>query len=362
MAHVLVVGSGKIGSMVASLLSSCDDYQITLIDKDFSNNDVVRLLETNPRLNHQQIDITDRSALSRLIQEQKIEAIISCLPYFLNQHIIPIAKKHQCHYFDLTEDMETAALVKETAVDASTAFVPQCGLAPGFISVAANSLMNEFDQCETVNCRVGALPQHSNNALKYALTWSTEGLINIYGNPCHAIENGKHVLLDPLDGYETLQLDGVSYEAFNTSGGLGGLGELCDKRVKQLNYKTIRYPGHWQIMRVLMHDLRLNEKRDLLTEILEDALPSTYDDVVLVYVAVTGFVDDRFLEKTYFKKCYPQTINGLKWSAIQTTTAAEVCAIVDCVLQDQQQYQGMILQETFSLDTLLQNRFGKLYA
>src|SRR5690606_38815715 len=101
------------------------------------------------------------------------------------------------HYFDLTEDTKVTAEVKRIAKDAKTAFVPQCGLAPGFISIAAHHLMKKFDSVETVKMRVGALPENTSNALKYSLTWSTDGLINEYGNPCYAIEHKRQVELRP---------------------------------------------------------------------------------------------------------------------------------------------------------------------
>ena len=92
--------------------------------------------------------------------------------------------------------------------------------------------------------RVGALPQFPTNALTYNLTWSTDGLINEYCNPCEAIHDGERMHVLPLEGIEHFSLDGVRYEAFNTSGGLGTLCDTLDGRVRELNYKTIRYQGH----------------------------------------------------------------------------------------------------------------------
>ena len=139
--------------------------------------------------------------------------------------VAEIARKVNAHYFDLTEDVAVTRAVRELADGATRAFVPQCGLAPGFISIAANALIQHFDEIRSVKLRVGALPQHPNNALKYSLTWSTDGLINEYGNPCEAIVDGRAVEVAPLEGLEEIEIDGVLYEAFNTSGGLGSLAE-----------------------------------------------------------------------------------------------------------------------------------------
>lgn len=127
------------------------------------------------------------------------------------------------------------------------------GLAPGFTSIAANELMQHFDELEVVKMRVGALPVNPSNVLKYSLTWSTDGLINEYGNTCYGIDEGELIALQPLEGYETITLDGVLYEAFNTSGGLGTLAESYDGRIRCMNYKTMRYPGHCGQIKLLMY-------------------------------------------------------------------------------------------------------------
>ena len=132
--------------------------------------------------------------------------------------------------------------------------------------------------------------------------------------------------------------------------------------MKHLSYKTIRYPGHCEKIKFLMNDLKLNEDRDTLKRILEHAIPKTYQDVVLVYVSVTGTQDDHFIEESYVKKFYPQTISGHRWSAIQMTTACGICSVVDLVLTHPKKYTGFVRQEQFSLDDLTTNRFGTYYA
>ena len=210
--------------------------------------------------------------------------------------------------------------------------------------------------------RVGALPQHPNNVLKYSLTWSTDGLINEYGNPCQAISDGRLVELAPLEGLEEIELDGTLYEAFNTSGGLGSLAETHGAHIESMNYKTIRYPGHCEQMRLLMNDLKLNHDRATLKRILENAVPQTLQDVVIVYAAVTGRQDGELREENYVNKIYPQVIAGRLWSAIQVSTAAGITAVVDLVLEHKGRYQGFIAQEQFRLADILANRFGRYYA
>jgi saccharopine dehydrogenase-like NADP-dependent oxidoreductase len=209
-----------------------------------------------------------------------------------------------------------------------------------------------------VRLRVGALPQHPHNVLKYSLTWSTEGLINEYGNPCEAIIDGRPIEVRPLEGLEEIEIDGTPYEAFNTSGGLGSLAQSCGERCESMDYKTIRYPGHCAQMRLLMNDLKLNHDRATLKRILENAVPQTLQDVVIVYAAVTGLQQGELREESYVSKVYPQMIAARLWSAIQVTTASSLCAVLDLVLTHPGSYRGLVTQESFRLPEILANRFG----
>jgi len=362
MYNIMVTGAGKIGSLIACLLAESKDYQIHLADMEFEGTDVTRLLQAMPDIKTIALNIKDEASTEAYLIKHNIIAVVSSLPYFLSPHVARAAKNAKAHYFDLTEDIEVTEAVKEIALNAETAFVPQCGLAPGFISIAANSLMQEFEQCHHAKLRVGALPQRTRNALHYSLTWSTDGVINEYGNPCYGVDGGVPVVMMPLEGLESIYIEGCKYEAFNTSGGLGSLAELYAGKIQSLNYKTLRYPGHCEKMRFLMNDLKLNEDRDTLKRILEKAIPKTYQDLVLLYVTVEGIKDGILTEKSYIKMIYPQTIRDLEWSAIQVSTASGVCAVVDLVLGQSHEYRGFIQQEKFRLADVLTNRFGKYYA
>ena len=136
--------------------------------------------------------------------------------------------------------------------------------------------------------RVGALPRYPTNSLSYNLTWSTEGLINEYCEQCEAIQDSKRITLPALTQRKHFSLDGTRYESFNTSGGLGSLADTLEGKVNHLSYQTIRYPGHLDVMRTLLHDLRLSERRELLKDILEYAIPTTFQDVVLIIANVSG--------------------------------------------------------------------------
>ena len=356
MRRVIVLGAGKIGGAICDLLGGSGDWQVTVADrqKEFLS------LVPEDRARRELVDVSDSASLTAIVDGN--EYVVSALPFFLNPTVAQVCKQVGAHYFDLTEDVATTRAVRDIADGADVAFVPQCGLAPGFISTAAYDLTRRFDRLREVRMRVGALPQFPVDALKYNLTWSTDGLINEYCNPCEAIRDGRITEMLPLEGLESFSLDGVDYEAFNTSGGLGSLAETYGDRVKTMNYKTIRYPGHCEQMRLLMYGLKLNDDRDTLKRILEKSVPQTLQDVVIIYAAVTGMQDGEFREENYVNKVYPQVVAGRLWSAIQITTAAGICAIIDIVLSDPDNYHGFVAQEQFSLADVLENRFGRYFA
>lgn len=361
MHHILVIGAGKIGSLITFMLARSNAYAVFLADVQ-KENPQVQALGALPNYKYVSLDANDTPAVVEFVKKNHIKAVISSLPYYCNIAIAKVAAQQGLHYFDLTEDVTTAKAVLELAKSSESSFVPQCGLAPGFVSIIANDLMQHFPTLDTVKMRVGALPINISNALQYSLTWSTDGLINEYGNPCQAIEDGEQIDLLPLEGLEEIKIDGLTYEAFNTSGGIGSLAQSYYGKVKHLSYKTIRYPGHCAKIKFLMNDLKLNEDRDTLKHIFERAIPKTYQDVVLVYVSVTGIQHGQFIEENYVKKFYPKQIDHHRWSAIQLTTASGICSAVDLVLHHPEKYRGFVRQEQFSFADLINNRFGKYYA
>ncbi|HEY4365869.1 MAG TPA: saccharopine dehydrogenase C-terminal domain-containing protein [Steroidobacteraceae bacterium] len=362
MQQVLILGAGKIGALISGLLAESSSYEVHLADVSGSAASAVVNAHGLTNLHAHTLDATDTAALDAHLKNHPVDAVISSLPFYCNVAVAEAARRAGIHYFDLTEDVEVTRAVRAISEGAAQAFVPQCGLAPGFISIAANELIGHFDELRTVKLRVGALPQHPHNVLKYSLTWSTEGLINEYGNPCEAIVDGRRIEVAPLEGLEEIELDGTLYEAFNTSGGLGSLGESYGTRTGNMDYKTMRYPGHCEQMRLLMNDLKLNHDRGTLKRILENAVPQTLQDVVVVYVAVTGTQEGELREESYVNKVYPQMIAGRLWSAIQVTTASGITAVVDLVLSGKGRHHGFVRQEDFRLLDVLQNRFGKHYA
>lgn len=354
--NVAILGAGRIGTTLAEIFSADKNYHITLLDT------------VKPKLgiNHKNIlfelcDINNTSKFTEIIKNENIAAIISCLPYFFNVEIATVAKENNCHYFDLTEDIHITEKIFELAKGANTAFIPQCGIAPGFINIIANHLISEKIQViseeiqkapkvDSVKLFCGALPQAYDNALKYALNWSTDGLINEYGNNCRILRNQKIKSVPALTEIESLSIQNINLEAFNTSGGIGTLVDTYENHVKNMVYKTLRYPGHYDKMRFLMNDLNLNHHRKILKEILENALPKNTTDFVITHVEVDNLSDSRIF--------YPTKIGTLSCSAIQAVTATSAAVIVDIVLSEPTNFFGPIKQEDFSLQNVLNNQFS----
>ena len=356
MKNVVLVGGGKIGVAITELLSATGDYRVTVIDRDAQS------LERMPRKNVEvrQRDIIDARDFAHELEGQDI--VLSASPYSLTATIAEAAKRARVHYLDLTEDVESTRTIRKLSEGAETAFIPQCGLAPGFISIVAYDLAKKFEKLRDVQMRVGALPVFPSNALKYNLTWSTDGLINEYCNPCESVRDGVRSEVPALEELEAFSLDGIAYEAFNTSGGLGTLCDTLEGRVENLNYKTVRYPGHRDIIKMLVRDLRLGMRRDIMKDVLETAIPITYQDVVLIFVTVSGWMDGRLTQESYAKKIYSQTVGDRLMSAIQITTASGICTMCDLLVQGKLPQQGFVKQEEAKLPDFLANRFGRYYA
>ena len=354
MQQILIAGAGIIGRSVATWLQTCGDYQVHLVDSQIPNVDL------SASIAFQQLDITNTTALQSYCTTHKINAIIATLPHYHTQTLAQFALTHHINYFDPTEDIKITQFIATESKSTSAAFVPQCGLAPGYINILANHYMQLFDIVEKVKLRCGALPAQSANALHYAFSWSPDGLINEYIQACEVLKDGKLQSVAGLSELERIDIDGNTYEAFHTSGGLASLAHTYEDKVQTMDYKTIRYPGHCEKMQFLLHDMKLKDDIPTLRTLLTNAIPFTDQDIVLVYVSVNGDRNGRFEKKSFTHKYYPQTVFGNRYSAIQLTTTAGICAIVDMVLQNPTQYHGYVRQEAFSLTAFWDNRFGKL--
>lgn len=385
MRKVIIIGAGKIGSTIFHFLTALKANINTSIGITIADNNPASLADF---ANDHILELPAPCSFEQVFKQYSFDAVINAGPYNLSIPIAKAAHKNGLSYFDLTEDVASCEYIKKLAKtsQSSQVFVPQCGLAPGFISILARSLYDQFETLENVHLRVGALPQYPTNQMLYNLTWSTAGLVNEYCNPCQAIEQGSLVSLSPLESKEVFSLEGIEYEAFNTSGGLGTLTQTLMGKVEQLNYKTVRYPGHRDLMKFLLKDLKFQQtqKRSLLIQLLDQSIPMTTQDVVLIMVSVSGNIkpsptpspttnehnfnsisdNKKYQQLTELRHIYHGTINlpsldGHDFSAIQICTAASLSAIIELWLTDKLNSSGFITQESISLRQFYQTHFGK---
>ena len=354
--RVTVLGAGHIGFAMALLLQqqAPGDYEVEVADRDPARLAEVAALGVATR------QVADDASLQAAVQGRF--AVLNALPFHCAVPVATLCAEAGAHYFDLTEDVQSTQAIRALASGATAVLMPQCGLAPGFIGIVGHDLACRFDTLHSLRMRVGALPRYPQGALRYNLTWSTEGLINEYCNPCEAIVDGLRTTVPALEGLETFALDGVEYEAFNTSGGLGTLTQTLAGRARQVDYQSIRYPGHNAVLKLLLNDLRLRERRDLLKHILETAIPTTDQDMVVIFVTATGLRGGRLVQESHSARIVGTDVAGHRLSAIQLTTAAGICTALDLVAQGRLPQQGFVGQEAVALADFLANRFGAAYA
>jgi saccharopine dehydrogenase-like NADP-dependent oxidoreductase len=388
MKKVLVLGGGKVGKSVAELLLACGKgaYSVTLADRDDASlreaqQNLARvkgLLPHPAEFTTKKLDASDRAAVRAVMTGH--DYVVCMLPFDMVAGIAELANELGVHYFDVTEDVETTEQVRAIAQRAKVALVPQCGLAPGYIAIAGYEVARQFSEIHDLYLRVGALPQYPTNALHYNVTWSTAGVVNEYCEPCNVMLDGKLAKLPALEGLENFSFEGIEYEAFYTSGGVGTLIDtlVAEKKTTEesrVAYKTIRYPGHRDLMKFLLQDLRLGVEhppgpksasgivfnRRLAMELLDHAIARTLQDVVIVFINGIGMREGRREQINFKRAIHATTLLGRVWPAIELTTAAGVCAMVDLHRLGKLRQTGFVRQEECTLAMFNQTLFGLAY-
>jgi len=316
---VAVIGYGRIGK---AIIKFYEQHGISKSSRSADPTYIATAYDTNPDAGANFIIESDDDLKNAVINN---DIVICSTPFHINREVAKHCFNYSKPYFDLTEDNQQADWVREGGSRSGCYVMPQCGLAPGAVSIIAADLIKQFTSVDSIQIRVGALPLHANNDMKYYLSWSPDGLINEYNHPCVAIKDGNRVELQPLEGYETIIIDGVEYEAFNTSGGLGSLADTLAGQVDNVNYKTIRYKGHRDRIKFLFDDLNLRNHQQTLVDIFKHNVPYVDNDTVIIFIQLTGMINNKRQVKQYTHK-----VNGTRWmSAIESTTASGVCTAVD---------------------------------
>lgn len=350
MKKIAVLGLGKVGALAARLLHDAG-FQVTGYDLTAPRGEAPFAVKT--------ADMNDVNGLAAMFANA--DAVLSCLPFQLNVGIATAAHKAGIHYFDLTEDVPTTKAIIELSKSSKGLMAPQCGLAPGFAGIVGAALISRFDECRSCRMRVGALPQSPTGLMGYAFNWSPAGVVNEYLNDCEVIEGGERKWVSAMEWLETIYIDGVKLEAFTTSGGLGTMCDTYLGKVANIDYKSMRYPGHMELMNFFFHELLMRDRRKEAGEILVAAKPPVNDDVVYVHVAAEGTINGQLRREEFVRAYRPIEAAGGRQTAIAWTTACSVVGVIEMVRDGVLPNKGFLKQEDIPLDAFLKTPTGSNY-
>jgi lysine 6-dehydrogenase len=356
---ILVLGAGRMGLGAAYDLAhnSPDVRAVTVADIDAGRARAVKATVGSDKLSAAQIDVNDHAQVVALMRGH--DAVVSCVTYFHNLQLARAAIEARAHFCDLGGNNSVVA--SELALDAEARaagvnIIPDCGLAPGMVSVLAMHGAARFDELEAIHIRVGGLPQVPRPPLNYQIVFSVEGLLNEYVERARVIRGGQIVEVESLTEVESLSFPAPfeRMEAFQTSGGTSTLPDTFHGRLRELDYKTIRYPGHCEQFKLLVElGLAAGEEIDLdgtrvrprrlLAELLARHLPADEPDVVLVRLAFHGRAAGRDLRLRYDIIDRFDERTGL--SAMMRTTAFPASIIAQMMARGETTAHGARPQE-----------------
>lgn len=371
MHKILIAGAGGIGKATGLILAENKDFncEIFIADRylDASKSACQFILEgTSGKAQVQGIEIPESGtsdALESVLKECDI--ILDCLPGSQAPRFAAFAKDFKLHYANLTEYVHETNLVTDIAKESDTGFILQTGLAPGFINVLAMKLFNEFtrgygvDKVDKIEMKVGALSEHALAPHFYAFTWSPIGVATEYVKDAIAVRDYKTNDVPSLSKIERIIIEGQVYEQNFTSGGAADLPIALEGRVRDLDYQTLRHPGHYEWAKGIIDNTPSGkEKIQHLEETMLNAIPMVEDDVVIVYATVIGKDKNgvlRSLEESYDVR--PSYVGTKKLRAIQTTTAAPLCEAANMLLT--QNLKGPVFQSNIDPMTFMNGPFVK---
>ncbi|MEQ1643116.1 MAG: saccharopine dehydrogenase C-terminal domain-containing protein [Pyrinomonadaceae bacterium] len=303
---ILVLGAGRMGhGAVFDLIHNSPGVErVTVADFDFAKAKAVAAAVGTDRIDARQIDASNYADVVELFRGH--DSVISCVNYWYNVSLSKAAIEVGANFCDLGGNNyivdEQLALDAE-AKAAEINIIPDCGLAPGMVSILAMHGAARFDSVDEIHIRVGGLPQDPQPPLNYQLVFSVEGLINEYLEIARVIRDGKIIEVDSMTEIESLAFDGFPpLEAFQTSGGTSTLPDTFLGNISELDYKTIRYGGHCEKFKTMMDlglcsseeimvDFQKVKPRKVFGELLQQHLPADGPDYVLVRLDFVGVKD-----------------------------------------------------------------------
>jgi lysine 6-dehydrogenase len=249
--RMLVLGAGLQGCACAFDLLETSDHLVTLADYQPGTLPEVLEAHRGKRLTVVQLDVRDGAAVRDTMRGHA--AVMSAIPYYFNLDMAKAAAETGVHFADLggnTEIVREQQALDATAKKKKISIMPDCGLAPGMVNILAAEGVRRLDEVDAVRLFVGGLPKNPKPPLNYQIVYSLEGALDYYTTPSWVVRDGTPTQVDALSELETVQfpdpLGGL--EAFHTAGGLSTMPWDYAKKVRTMEYKTLRYPGHAHIM------------------------------------------------------------------------------------------------------------------
>lgn len=291
------------------------------------------------------------------------DMLLDCLPGTQAPKMASFAKDYNLHYANLTEYVAETDTIKALAKDATTGFILQTGLAPGYIDVLAHHLFKEFckecnvSKVDVLEFKVGALSKNAVAPHFYGFTWSPVGVATEYIKEAEVIRNYEKTKRPSLSERASIIINGTTYEADLTSGGAADLPDALAGRVKSMDYKTLRFPGHYAWVEEQINILTdSDEPIDALQRVMESQVPHLEEDQIIIYAAVQGKDDTGTLRRREVsKQILPQKVGKHQLRAIQTTTAAPLIQSAQMVLESK--LKGVVLQSEIEPKSFLKGNF-----
>ena len=366
---IFIAGSGGIGEAAALLLREWCEFETVIILGDISEDNLAKakafVTEGSSKTTPVETVLMPRDGISDELKAafERADVLLDCSPGGQAPRRARFAVEFGMHYANLTEYVAETDAIIELAKDAETGFVLQTGLAPGFINVLAMQLYGEFvekyrnENVERIAMKVGALTAHAHAPYFYGFTWSPIGVATEYVKNSRVSRGHKITERPALSARETIIIGARTYEADLTSGGAADLPDFFEGKARELDYKTLRYPGHYEWVESVEKKLPKDENLPAnLEKVMLEQIPSVEDDLVLVHASVDGFDHRgrrRMIEKAYYVE--PLEINGKHLRAIQTTTAAPLCQSAMMLLSGK--YKGVVLQSQLEPQEFLGGNF-----
>ncbi|MCJ7571404.1 MAG: saccharopine dehydrogenase NADP-binding domain-containing protein [Candidatus Thermoplasmatota archaeon] len=343
---ILILGAGMMGRAIAYDLATFSNFsKITIIDNNKKTLDNTKKFLENKDINFKKLDINNYDQLKKKFEQTDI--IVSAIPYNFNYNLTKVAVDARTHFIDLGGNntiVEKQKTLNQKAQASKVIVIPDCGLAPGLVSIITRDIVSYYDSVDYIKLRVGGLPKNPIPPFNYQFVFSPNGLINEYTQDAIVLDNKKIVYKKSMNELEKIVFPKPfgDMEAFITSGGCSTLPYTFRYIIKYLDYKTIRYPGHCEKFKLLLElglgydkPIKINgvkiNPREILIKFLKKLIPTTGEDVVLLKVCAKGVKNNKKSKIEYTMIDYFDKKNNI--TAMMRTTGYPVSIIAQMIEQ-----------------------------